>query len=167
MSSGLVVRQSITARGKSDAGWPMGRQTLMICRARGLINVDLLHWLSRAGLLAPADGVIEDDNFLDGRDPFFEQCLDFSIIAISYSRVVGKLGLFGGSFEDVEAREVHVEGGDGGGVADVDNIALLMGAFKGSSVHIDFGPGLDSVTVGVDAGCRVNVVEDSDHAIFQ
>jgi len=38
------------------------------CRSRCLVNVNLLHGLSRRVFLASPDGVIEDDNPLDARD---------------------------------------------------------------------------------------------------
>ena len=62
--------------------WKMPTDT-HLRSTRSLVDVDWLDWLSGCVLDSAADGVVENDNLFDARQPPFEHALYFPIVPLT------------------------------------------------------------------------------------
>src|SRR4051812_47197149 len=79
------------------------------CRTRGLGDVGLLNRLAWRVFVSSADGVIEDDDFLDPWKFLAKQRLNLSVVALLYCLLVCEELFFCGVVVHSEARVISVE----------------------------------------------------------
>ena len=99
----------------------------------------LLHRLARGILNSASDSMVENDDFLDAREPLLEHMLDLGVVAVSYGFLIGKGLLFGGTAIYGEARIFGREFVFA--AADVVDGALIVSELEGGPGSIDLHNG--------------------------